>query len=74
MKDLLQRQKLENNKDDEKLDEDELQKLSVKNRNKIVIVTPATAQYVYQKGLLKNQTCFSLVVDKINMHQAFDLE
>lgn len=29
---------------------------------------------MFQKGLLKNLTCFSLVVDKINMHQAFDLE
>ena len=62
--------------DEEKLEEDEKVKAQIKSSNKVLFVTPSTAQTMFGKGILstKNAKCFGLVVDKINMHQAFDLD
>lgn len=51
-------------------------KAQIKRLNKVLFVTPNTAQIIFEKGLLssKNSKCFSLVIDKLNMHQAFDLD
>ena len=54
--------------------EEEQMKAGLKLRNKVLFVTPSLAQTIFSKGLLKNADCFSIVVDKINMHQAFDLD
>lgn len=56
------------------LSDEEKLKSSIKRRNKIVIVTPTTALQLFQNKLLGTDkaTCFTLVVDKMNMHQAFD--
>lgn len=41
-----------------------------------MLVTPALAQTIFEKGMLasSNSSCFAMVVDKVNMHQAFDLD
>lgn len=49
-------------------------KAGLKLKNKVLFVTPSLAQTIFSKGLLKTAECFSVVVDKINMHQAFDLD
>jgi len=39
-------------------------------------VTPSVAQTMYLKGLLTNKSteCFSIIIDKVDLHQAFDLD
>jgi hypothetical protein len=56
--------------------EEEQTKASIKSRNKILFVTPSLANTMFSKALLSTSkgSCFSLVIDKINMHQAFDLD
>lgn len=42
----------------------------------MLFVTPSLAQIIYSKGLLTkdNSTIFTTIIDKIDMHQAFDLD
>jgi hypothetical protein len=39
-------------------------------------VTPTKANYIFKNNLINNNAfeCFSIVLDKVNMHQAFDLD
>jgi hypothetical protein len=55
-------------------DEEEIS--NIRNKNKLIIVTPQTASLLFERNLLtpKSSECFSLVVDKIDMHQAFDVD
>jgi hypothetical protein len=41
-----------------------------------LFVTPSLAQTIFEKGLINktNSICFAMVLDKVNMHQAFDLD
>jgi len=57
-------------------DADDEQKAEIKLRNKVLFVTPSLASIIFSKGLLTaaNSKCFSVIIDKINMHQAFDLD
>ena len=53
-----------------KAQEDELE--GIKLRNKVVFVTPAAAVHFF--GFVGEAECFSLVIDKVNLHQAYDLD
>ena len=55
-------------------DEDTIEKLKIKRRNKLLFLTPSNATTFFSKVLKQDALCFSLLVDKINMHQAFDLD
>ena len=61
---------------DYEYDENELQKMSIKRTNKVLVVTPQTAAVLFNRGIVKidHSQCFALVLDKVNMHQAFDLD
>ena len=39
-------------------------------------MTPTKASYIFKNNLINNSSfeCFSIVLDKVNMHQAFDLD
>lgn len=60
-------------------DEEQIQRRRIGARNKIIVVTPSRAANLFEGkdgGLLnkKNFECFSVIVDKVNLHQAFDLD
>ena len=55
-------------------DDEDAQKEVIKRINKFIFVTPQTASTMLTKGLLGNAQCFNMIVDKVNMHQAFDLD
>ena len=50
--------------------------MDVKVVNKVLFVTPMIAASMFDHDLLtsKNSKCFGSVLDKVNMHQAFDLD
>lgn len=63
---------LENAKNSVSADDE---KEDIKIRNKLIIVTPAKAKVLYQGVIDKASTlCFQFVIDKVSMHQAFDLD
>ena len=79
LQDLKQewKERCEESKAKEGCDEDEAQKEQVKLKNKILFVTPLVAQTIFGKnGFIKpsNSVCVNMVIDKINLHQAFDLD
>jgi len=59
---------------DAKDEEGEMQDIKIKN--KIVFVTPVQAQALFSEGVVSTDEteCYSMVLDKVNMHQAFDLD
>lgn len=65
----------ENKNDDDDLD-DSVEKMQIRRKNCIVVVTPQVALKLFTKVMAKKEThkCFSMVIDKLNMHQAFDLD
>ena len=48
----------------------------IKSINKIIFVTPTKAAFIFKNELINNNSfkCFSIILDKVNMHQAFDLD
>lgn len=57
-------------------DQEEQKKMDIKVINKVVFLTPMIASSMFDHSLLskKNAQCFGIVLDKVNMHQAFDLD
>lgn len=52
-----------------------MDKDQIKATNKVLVVTPATALILFNKGIIDTkQQFFSMVLDKIDAHQAFDLD
>jgi len=49
-------------------EEENDEKDAIKNRNKVLFMTPGTAQKLYKSSLLKKSECYSIIVDKLNMH------
>ena len=64
--------------DEEEKDEEDSdsEKLVIKQKNKIIFTTPEVAKLLFSKGLLtkKNSECYSIVLDKVDMHLAFELD
>lgn len=44
--------------------------------NKLIIMTPQQANVLFSKGTISesNSECFSFILDKVNLHQAYDLD
>ena len=56
-----------------------MQRRRIGAKNKIIVVTPSKAASLFEgkDGSLlnkKNFECFSVIVDKVNLHQAFELD
>lgn len=60
-------------------DDDQVQRRRIGAKNKIIVATPSKAASLFDGkdgGLLnkKDFECFSCIIDKVNLHQAFELD
>ena len=73
--DWKQRCKAQEEKKTKDSDENEDEIGQFKQHNKILFITPQMAAKMFEKGLIKDGSqCFSMIIDKIDMHQAFDVD
>jgi hypothetical protein len=64
-----------NSCEEKKIQSDEAQHEQIRLRNKVLFVTPAIALAIFGKnGFLGDCECFSMVIDKVNLLQAYDLD